>query len=518
MKRHSRFLAAWLVAAGVVAGPALAASPGPAAAAAAPVPPPPEDLSAPGLRAYQDALLTAWGGDHRRVPLEAKALHFEWVLWRYHASPWGQIQPTATLPATPGEPVRFEPGADVSTWNGAFLAALSHRYAATRDPETLERIAGLLEGLSRYQEVTGVPGLVARCVLAAEAPVGKVDRPWTAPDGTRFHWRGVPAKGTYNQLAVGYAALAVHAYADLPESAQRRARRDFAALATHLVDGGWRIRGADQGRITRYGNLRPSFLGQGIPFHAQVAWLFAATARRLPPEDPDARARLGAEYQRLRASHPFYESPWLHLVRPQRVGANPLIGANDRQHVVAASFSALALELDAAAREGREPDPELVHQLGRSLYWSARRLPELRNSLANFMWAATVADPDRLRAIVPDRAERARVRRQVATLLDQGVEQLRRFPLDRFIWQGVGIREGGPYWMDEYRPDNYVWKSEPDRAMRVTGPPTRIHRAAIDYLHAYWLLRQAGLDGAPAVTRRHGEVLARRLPASAYPD
>ena len=110
---------------------------------------------------------------------------------------------------------------------------------------------------------------------------------------------------------------------------------------------------------------------------------------------------------------------------------------------------------------------------------------------------------------MPDPGDRARVRREAAVLLDQGVEQLRRFPLDRFIWEGTEGRSGGPYWMDEYRPDSYAWKIEPDRHWIVTGPPTHHMRAAIDFLHAYWLMRHTGLDRTPSIAAKHGRVLAR---------
>jgi hypothetical protein len=475
--------------------------------------PAPHDQSAAALQEYQRALAERLGREPRDVGLELKAEHYGWLLWRYHEAPWKQVVTEVTLPDAPGGVVQYRHGADAATWNGALLAALSWEYAVTRRSETLARIAGLLEGLHLFLEVTQVPGLPARCVYPGTEPVGKARERYVAPDGTSYVFRGEPAKGTYNQLLVGYATLLVTAFDDLPPAAQERAREDLGALVLHLVRNGWRITRQD-GKTARYGSLRPLVLGHGVPFNAQVAYLAVAAASRAELPDPAAREAVAREFARLRfEEHAYYEPPWRppFIARPDRVGGSRFLKTNDLNHLVNATFVGLVLELDAARREGRAPDRRFLHELGSTLVFSIEKLEEQRNSLANFQLAALLQDPELLEAIAPRDTER--VRQRVERLLDQGVEQLRRFPLDRFRWQGDEHEADSPQWADTYQPDSYYWKVDARLAWKVTGGPTPLLTSAIDYLHAYWLFRHHRLHEHALVAERHGDVLGSEHPA-----
>ena len=475
-------------------------------AAAEPAAPPADDRSFSSLLGYQEALLRDLGGDHRNVLLERKAQHFEWLLFRYHWTPDQNAAPRVELADEPGLAPRILYGADISTWNGALLAALSYAYSVRRDPELLEHIAELVEGLHHFQVVTERYGLPARCSLR-EAPQRKAVLAHVERDGDVSFYRSDPAKGTYNQLWIGYAALWVHALDDLPPETRALAADSVARLTAHLLKYGYRIYGRD-GRPTPYGDLRPWRAGLRIPFNAQVSYLGVATAHRYPVADPARRALFSAEFERLRREHVYYDSPWKPpFLPPQRVAQVRLLKANDLNHVTNAAFLAVSLERESERRGLRSADPEVLHQLGRTLFWSARRLEEQHNSLANFQWAALAADPELLGTIVADddavEAERARAVR----LLDDGVEQLRRFPLDRLRWEGHQVEVEGPQWVEDTKPDAYYWKAVPNHRWEVTGGPTPHLTSAIDYLHAYWLFRAAGLDRDPALHARHGGVL-----------
>lgn len=474
------------------------------------------DRSATQLRRVQREFLEAHGGEPRRIPLEAKARHFEEVLWTYHRTPWRQVDPKALLPDEPDGEIIHPHAADASTWNGALLAALSYEYAVTRRPATLARIEDLLEGLHLFQEVTGTPGLAARFVARGEETARQTPLRWVAPDGTPYVYRAEPAKGTYTQLVLGYATLLSLLEADLSDAARRRARDDLAALVVHLVRNDYRITALD-GRPTRYGNLRPQWLWYGLPFNAQVSTMIVSAGHHFPPVHIGQRDLVDRAFERLRERHPYYHSAWRPpFFPPQRVGRSRFVDANDLNHVVAATYTALQLELHAARREDRARDVVFLHQLGQTLSLASARLSRFRNSLATFMWAAVVTDPDAAEAILG--ADRVTAERALEPLLADGVEQLRRFGVDRFRWTGREHRGAPtPQWIDAYRPDAYHWKVEPDRTWEVTGPPTNLHTAAIDYLHAYWLFRYHGLDRHPAVRASHAGVLGSALAADTAP-
>lgn len=481
---------------------------GPSAPAALLDPPQGDDYTAASLRAYQERIAAHYGG-YTRIPLDVKAAYFDWELWRYHLTPYGQVYNRAVFPEQPGQPPLAFPARDSSTWNGALLGALSFRYAATRDAETLRRIATVVRGLHLFFEVTGQPGLMARAVAREDnLRLPELDQQYVSPDGTRYYYQGDPAKGGYNQIAGGYAALFMHALADLPQEVQQLAREDCTALVMHLIEHNWRATNPD-GTPTTYGDLRPLFGSMSVPFNAQVAYMIVALGYSFPPDNEAQRERIAAEFRRLRGEHHVYfEYPLRSLVLPQRVGASPFVkGMNDRAHVTLAAFYGLALELDHARRHGQPPNEKFLYQLGRTMYWSMDYLHDKRNSLCAFMWGGLLSDPLARSAIV-ERAER-HVWPQLERALREGVEQLARFPLDRFCRDGPDVIMPELQWCDDAKPCDNYWHWNPYSRQKRTGPPKNVAYCGMDYLYAYWLLRYYGLDQHPALAPYRLGVLAR---------
>ncbi|MBW3543590.1 MAG: hypothetical protein KY476_25345 [Planctomycetes bacterium] len=450
-----------------------------------------QDFSAASLKAYERKLLARYGGADREVPLEVKAEHFEWVLRKYMQAPTGLVHHTVVLPNAADGPRNFTFGDDIATWNGALVAALSYKYAVTKDAETLAFIADILRGLHFSQQVTGRDGLIARCVLKSDVPVAGAKRRYVGADGAVYHFRSDPAKGTYNQVAGGYAVLMLLTAQDLPADVRQLACRDLQALAWRLVEDDYRLKDVD-GDPTSYGDLTPVFAAQGVPFNAQVAYAVVAAGHHFPGEDLVRAKMIRRAFERLRNKHHvYYEDPRTHLIRPQEVGASPFVkGTNDRAHVLTAAYIGVFLELEYARRNGVPPDREFLYQLGQTMDWTMRHIENDRNALCNLMWAGVLSDPQAFAAILPHPNEQARVRRQIETIGGETVEQLRRLWLDRFYRPGQKIETREPQWAaDRKRHDSYLWKSGPFDRWEVTGPATNDLCASMDYLHAYWLMR-----------------------------
>jgi hypothetical protein len=402
------------------------------------------------------------------------------------------------------------PGSDTSTWNGALLAGLSYEYAVTNDPAVLERIATLLSGLHLFFEVTGQPGLMARSIVRSDGEVLDEMRPnqYRAAGGTEYMYLNDPAKGTLNQIAIGYAAAMMYAYDDLPEDVRRMARDDMHAMVLHLINHDYQLteRG---GNKTRYGDVTPLVATVGVPFNAQVAYLVVALGYSFPSEQENVSRRIRDAFVRLRDKHHvFYEEPLRSIVLPQRIGSSPFLkGMNDRNHVTNAAFMGLALELDHARRNGVAPNGKFLFRLGRTMYWSMRQLDGQRNALCSFMWAGILSDQPVYDAIA--KHDKREIGPQVSRNLLDGIEQLRRFRLNRFLYSGHEVHTGQVQWNDLMRPDDYYWKADPRLAWQVTGPREDRLFCAIDFLTAYWLLRHYELDAQRVVAGPHANVLGR---------
>lgn len=478
-------------------------------------PPAGNDYTAASLRGYQQRLYGRYGAmrsyatsaAHRDVPLDVKADYFTWELWRYHMTSFDQVYHRALLSDQFGKRPEIFPDRDDSTWSGSYLAALSYEYAVKRDRQTLERICRFLRGMHFFFEVTGQPGLPARCVNRADGIVDEPMRahPYRAADGTLYYYEADPAKGGYNQIAGGYAALMMLVYADLPEDSKRLARRDIADLVLHVIDHDYHATDRD-GVPTTYGNMTPLVGTMGVPFNAQVAYEIVALGYSFPPDDPAERERIIEQFRRLRGKHhAYYEDPWA-LVQPQRVGITPFVkGMNDRNHVNNAAFTGLALELDFARRHSQPPDKKFIYQLGQTMYLGLQHSDMERHSLCNFMWAAITGDPAVFETIVTHRRDKAQ--QAIEKGLADGVEQLRRFKLDRWHRDGQLLEDRNLHWIDEWRPDDCYWKEGPRSYFVPTAPETNICFCAADYLYAYWLMRYYKLDQHPSLARQNLPVL-----------
>lgn len=471
-----------------------------------PEPPALGDQSGDSLAGYLESLKAELGVAERDLPLQWKAEFYEWLIWRYHFTPYKQVITSIDLPATAGEPPLWLAGRDDATWNGALLAALSYKYAATEDPNTLVHIAELLEGLHFFFEVTGQPGYAARCVVYENAPVREEMTDYVAPDGTRYRYMYGPAKGTYNQLAGGYATLMMYAFDDLPPEVQRIARDDVTAMVLHLIDHNYRLTDRN-GERSPYGDMTPVFASVGVPFNAQVAYQIVALGQYYAGGDAAAKARIERAFRDLRdEEHVYYEHPWRNLVQPQRVGGSPLVkGMNDRNHVTNAAFVSLAMDIHNSRSSGGPLDENFLYRMGRTGYHSMEYLDGWHNALCNFQWAALLSDPEVFDKIINRKPNSARALME-RNLLD-GVEHLRRFPLDRFAYDGFDSETEHPGWIDQYRPDAYHWKNDTRWIFTRTGPRKARFISAIDYLHAYWLFRAHGLDNHPLVQKAHAGVL-----------
>jgi hypothetical protein len=468
-----------------------------------------DDYTSASLARYIDQLQRQYGGSYRDVPLDVKADFFAWQLWRYHRTEYHQIYNRVVLPDAPGDKPKHLPGSDSSTWNGALLAALAYQYGVARDAETLARIRELLAGLDLFFRVTGKRGLPARNVTPEDGPIqpDQTGR-YVREDGAKFVFRSEAAKGTINQLAGGYATLLLFAGNELPEDVSRRAREALAAMAMHLIEHDYHLTEAD-GRRTTYGDLTPLVARVGVPFNAQVAYLVIAAAHYFPADNEAERTRIGQAYSYLRHKHHvYYEDPWRNLILPQRVGGSPFVkGMNDRMHVTYAAYLGLQIDLHHARRHRLELDRKFVRQLGQTMVHSMQLLWTQHNSLCNFMWGSLVRDAQVFECILPRGRDAAQ--RQADYALIDGVEQLRRFRLNRFRGPGQEWQIAGTVYNDAYWPDDYYWKVNPDRVFQPSGPPMNEFACAIDYLHAYWMMRYFHLDEHPGVVQQHGAVLRR---------
>jgi hypothetical protein len=62
----------------------------------------------------------------------------------------------------------------------------------------------------------------------------------------------------------------------------------------------------------------------------------------------------------------------------------------------------------------------------------------------------------------------------------EGVEQLRRYPLVRWVRPGRMVKTDRAQWCDAYPPDDNYWKCDRRLVFEPTGPATNVYCAGLD--------------------------------------
>ncbi|MCZ6793252.1 MAG: hypothetical protein O7J95_06525 [Planctomycetota bacterium] len=235
-----------------------------------------------------------WRGSYPEdysLPLESKALAIERHLVERHLSPEGVlVYHRVDRPFDPGAPGAYSNLSDEPIWSGALAAALAFKFKVTGDPRDRALLVRSLEGLRFLQEVTGVPGLLARAIAPRAQPIPgeRPEEEWRdapAPHEA-YRYRGDVSRDQYFGVLLGYAATAVElevAAGRGDEELRRLLEEPACAIADHFWRNDLRIVDAD-GETTLHGWLGGYFLGVPLGPNAGLVLGFQLLAHRLSGE------------------------------------------------------------------------------------------------------------------------------------------------------------------------------------------------------------------------------------------
>ena len=145
-----------------------------------------------------------------------------------------------------------------------YLAAMSFKYAATGDEAARAEAVNTFQAMAWLEEITGVPGLIARAIWVPGADAGQrsqhgsggLPARWYTAADPRFEWKGDTSSDEV--IAHFYAVGVFHDYA-AQGADKRRAAEHLRRIADHIIGNGWKLREAD-GNTTRWGRWDPEYL------------------------------------------------------------------------------------------------------------------------------------------------------------------------------------------------------------------------------------------------------------------
>ncbi len=432
------------------------------------------------------------------IPLEEKVAWFQKDLEAHYQTPQGILAYRVPFPYQP-DPAAWH--SDTLGWTSLWAAAEAMRYRCTANPDAAEQRDRALRGIDHLARISGVPGLLARTMVPQD-PAWLEDtshpRHWVlgvgshaGVDYSNFMWKTDNAK-----FQVTGWTLGMHLGLTQVEDRELRADllADLRSVSHRIVDAGYRLTEAD-GTPTRFGDLVASARG---PF-AWLLWTCIHTPIDLVPFFDFAvgpNAMIAVALARVHDRHcceaRFYpdleRQDYVELIRDGVYA--PFKKTHHGNDLLTQVAAWTILETDP---------PEDLHRAVVSVIRSIwNRHCEDRNPfLIALAWRTGVIPPDEL----PQRLAEAHYTLQVFP------RNRRLYSVDRTDLEGVRRQ-----WIDRDEArhampwnllpsSSFAWKSHPGRVRRATEEEGTRSHSGMDFLLAWWMLRdqqlRAGLPVEP---------------------
>jgi hypothetical protein len=353
--------------------------------------------------------------------------------------------------AVGGVPIPYQPGADENDENsayltGAYLAALSFRYAATKEQSARDEALGCFRAIRKLVAVTGQKGLLARWYETALAPSPDENNGWLKDawhQSGEYRWLGNVSTDQYCGALFG---LGVYYRLAAPEEVRPEVASLVGDMVGRILDAGMVITDVD-GKPTTWSNMSPKGLQE--PMYALMGLGFLRVAADVTGDERFAR-----EYDRL-------------------------LNQED--------YAARAKPVNRWQSEWNFSDDVMAWEMLYHLLLLEKRPAERAKlaSAADGVWGLVKGQKRALFDIV----------RSVTTddkaIGDGAVHQLFLMPADKLEVQGR-VRASQAVDLDLRPISWFEWVDSPYRS--VQG----VEWAGVDYLVAYWMARYHGLAGAGA--------------------
>ncbi len=191
----------------------------------------------------------------RQMTLADKAEHFLRILRARHLRR-GLVGQIHLAKAGRFEAYRQPSSDNDGLWTALYVAAESFRYAVTRRADAKANATESVSALLFLEQVTSLPGFVARSYLPRGEGFKHGDGIWYPSADGKWDWKGDTSSDELDGHFLAYGI-----YYDLVDDAD--ARRRVAAttrrIMDRIIDGGWMYHGP-KGRRTRWGVWAPEKL------------------------------------------------------------------------------------------------------------------------------------------------------------------------------------------------------------------------------------------------------------------
>ncbi len=256
---------------------------------------------------------------------------------------------------------------------GAYLMAMAYKYAVTGDEEALAIARRCVEAMLVLQSITGVPGLIARCVRQKgdKAYCGSEKKKWF--DAGEYEWLGDVSS---DEVVGHFSALSVYYELCADESERAVICKALCAVVDHILENEYKLKDVD-GEYTRWGNWNPDDINRNPEWsgeHGTNALEMLSFLKTVYRMSGDER----------------YNDEYMRLVREEHYALNTMYRKVKDAHTVhiddnlcfLASIPLLTYEQDADLRH--------AYLIGMREHWEYERIE--RNPFINIIYAALTGE------------------------------------------------------------------------------------------------------------------------------
>ena len=157
-------------------------------------------------------------------------------------------------------------------WTAHYLAAMSFKYAATGDESARREAVNSFEAMAWLEEITGIPGLIARAVWSpadedtkAEQGSGGQPARWYRAQQEPWEWKGDVSS---DEVSAHFYAVTVFQRLAARGPEKQRAAAHLERICRHIITHGWKVIDAN-GRTTRWARWDPEYLQRPYGMYAR---------------------------------------------------------------------------------------------------------------------------------------------------------------------------------------------------------------------------------------------------------
>lgn len=199
-----------------------------------------------------------------KITLEDKAIEFEKRIRERHVKQ-GFVRELQLN--VPGNPARggFLPHSDNDgLWTSLYVAAMSFKYAVTKDEKAREWARESFRALEELQEITGTDGFFARSIVEKGEPEKfKYGGEWHVDKSGKWEWKGDTSS---DELDGHFFAYPIFFDLAADEKDKERVRKLVRKIMDHIIKNNWRLIDVD-GKPTRWGVWNPAQINDDKPIH-----------------------------------------------------------------------------------------------------------------------------------------------------------------------------------------------------------------------------------------------------------